>query len=304
VESKTMTCTTCHDPHSLPEEMMKGEHYRNKCLSCHQTDSCRSPAKARQEKQDYCITCHMPRGPTDIPHFSFTHHRVGIHEEQAKSKKLTEADKLVPVVDVSHLPKLEQQRLLGLANDIFAGKLAGGLDDETRDDSSYRGLAKVFQDRARQILEDVRSQGVRDGEVEIFFSRWHWRKNPALCIEYAESALKVPHLAPATRSTALYNLASSHFDQRRYAQAFPYLEELVKLERSEISLMLLAICHQKQGRLPEAVRLVNEAIVASPDRADLHSYLASLYQELGKPADAEKHLQQAKLLSLKVPQPE
>ena len=82
------------------------------------------------------------------------------------------------------------------------------------------------------------------------------------------------------------------------------LEQLVKRERSEISLMLLAICHQKQGRLPEAVRLVNEAIVASPDRADLHSYLASLYQELGKPSDAEKHLQRAKLLSLKVPQPE
>jgi len=233
-------CATCHDPHTTPAPVAKVAYFRGKCLSCHQTDSCRSPAKARQEKQDYCITCHMPRGPTDIPHFSFTHHRVGIHEEQAKSKKLTEADKLVPVVDVSHLPKLEQQRLLGLANDIFAGKLAGGLDDETRGDPSYRGLAKVFQDRARQILEEVRSQGVRDPEVEIFFSRSYWRKNPALCIEYAESALKSPHLSPATRSTALYNLASSHFDQRRYSQAFPYLEELVKMERSEISLMLLA----------------------------------------------------------------
>ena len=53
--------------------------------------------------------------------------------------------------------------------------------------------------------------------------------------------------------------------------AFPYLEELVKLERSEISLMLLAICHQKKGNLPETVRLINEAILAAPDRADLHT---------------------------------
>ena len=306
VESKTMTCATCHDPHALPNESEKTAHYRNKCLSCHQAESCGMPVKARLEKQneDYCITCHMPRGPTDIPHFSFTHHRVGIHEEQAKSKKLTEADQLVPVVDVSHFPKHERQRLLGLANDVFAGKLAGGLDDETRDDPSYRALSQVFQDRGRQILEEVRSLGLRDPEVETFFSRLYWRKNPALCIEYATSALQSPHILPATRRVVVYNLASSHFDQRRYAQAFPYLEELVKMERSEISLMLLAICHQKQGRLPEAVRLVNEAIVASPDRADLHSYLASIYQELGQSADAERHLQRAKLLSLKVPQPE
>jgi cytochrome c554/c'-like protein/tetratricopeptide repeat protein len=304
VESKTMTCTTCHDPHSLPDESAKALHFRNKCLSCHRTDSCSLSITAREEKQDHCIACHMPRGPTDIPHFSFTHHRVGIHSEESKTRKLTESDHLVPVVDVAHLPEHEQRRLLGLANDIFAGKLATGLDDESRDDPSYRTLAVVFQNRARDVLHEVRSQGLRDPEIEAFFSRLYWRKNPALCIEYAESALKLPHVSPATRSSVLYHLASSHFDQQRYAQAFPYLQELVKLERSEISLMLLGICHQKLGNLPEAVRLINEAILASPDRADLHLYLASIYQEMGKSSEAERHLQLGKLLQRKVPQPQ
>jgi tetratricopeptide (TPR) repeat protein len=76
------------------------------------------------------------------------------------------------------------------------------------------------------------------------------------------------------------------------------------MERKEITLMLLGICHQKEGNLPETVRLINEAIAASPDRADLHTYLASIYKEMGKPDDAERHLDRAKLLSLKVPQPE
>ena len=74
----------------------------------------------------------MPRGPTDIPHLSFTHHRVGIHATEPRHDKLTESDRLVPVSDVSGLPELERLRLLGLANDAFEAKLAGGLNDESR----------------------------------------------------------------------------------------------------------------------------------------------------------------------------
>jgi hypothetical protein len=304
VESKRMTCTTCHDPHSRPDKAKKVEHYRNKCLKCHKTESCKMPVKARLEKepQDNCVTCHMPRGATEIPHFSFSNHRVGIHAARPNDR-LTESDRLVPVVDVSHLPEHEQQRLLGLANDVFAGMLAGGLNDETRYDPHHRALSKVFRERGRLILEEVRSRGLRDPDVEDYFSRLHWRKDPELCIEHAELALQSRHVSAATRKSVLYNLGSSHFDEGRYARAFPYLEELVKIERSEISLMLLGICQQKKGNLPEAVRLIKEAIATSPDRADLHEYLASIYREMGKPQDAERHAQRAKLLRRKVPQP-
>jgi hypothetical protein len=304
-ESKTMTCATCHNPHSLPDELEKVEYYRDKCLSCHQFESCTLAVETRNETQpqDNCIVCHMPRGPTDIPHFSFTHHRVGIHAAKRGIEKLTEADELVPLGDITHLPQHERLRLLGLANDVFAQRLAGGLNDESRDDPSYRALAGVFENRAQQILEQVRSTGLRDPDVETFFSRLSWRRNPDLCMAYAESVLKAAHLSPAARRTAMYNLASSHFDQRKYDQALPYLEELVRLERSEISLMLLGICRQHAGDLPEAVRLINAAILDAPDRADLHVYLASIYQRMGKTSDAESHLQRAGLLLLKVPQP-
>ena len=101
----------------------------------------------------------------------------------------------------------------------------------------------------------------------------------------------------------MYNLATSYFDRGRHDLAFPYLVELVKCQRSEIPLMLLAICYQKKGNLLEAVRLINEAILAAPDRADLHTYLASIYRKMGRSKDAEHQLQMAKLLRLKVPQP-
>ena len=304
VESRTMTCTTCHDPHSHHDQAKEIENYRNKCLSCHKTESCGLSLKTRKEKDatDNCIACHMPRGPTDIPHFSFTHHRVGIHSTKTNDK-LAESDQLIPVVDVAHFPEHERLRQLGLANDIFAAKLAGGLSDETRYDPSYRELSKDFRDRGRLILEKVRALGLRDPDVEDVFSRSHWRKDPDLCIEHAELTLQSAAISPAIRKSAMYNLATSHFDQGRYDRALPYLQELAKCERNEITLMLLAICQQKKGNLPEAVHLINQAILASPDRADLHTYLATIYRQMGKSKDAEFHMQRAKLLQLKVPQP-
>ena len=194
IESKTMTCTTCHDPHSVPSEAEKVGHYRDKCLSCHKIDSCGLPVKTRMERQpkDNCTACHMPRGPTEIPHFTFTNHRVGVHTAKADDR-LDESDRLVPVGDISFLPEIERRRLLGLAHGVFAGKLAGGLNDETRYDPFYRELAKDFKERGRLILEDVRARGLRDPDVEDFFSRLNWRVNPDLCIEHAELALKAQH---------------------------------------------------------------------------------------------------------------
>jgi hypothetical protein len=302
VESKTMTCTTCHDPHSPPDDGAKVEHYRGKCLSCHKPESCGVPVKVRQEKaKDNCVTCHMPRGPTDIPHLSFTHHRVGIHAGKA-GDRIDESDRLVPVGDVAHLPEHERLRLLGLASEVFGGKLAGGLTDETRYDPVYQALGRVFHDRARLLLEEVRSRGPYDPEVEAYFSRLYWRREPDRCIEHAEVALRSPQISQGIRQSTLYHLASSHFDLGRYDEAFPYLEELVRIERSEITMMLLAICYQKRGNLPEAVRLTNEAILAAPDRADLHTHLASLYRKMGKAKEAERHEQRAALLERKVPQ--
>lgn len=305
-ESQTMTCATCHDPHSHPDDSRKVEYFREKCLSCHSSSSCGLTIETRTktEASDNCVTCHMPRGPTDIPHFTFTHHRIGIHAPGSKADKITEEDQLVPIGDITQLPELERQRLLGLANDTFSGKLAAGLDDESRDDPSYRALSKVFQNRAREILEEVRSQGLRDAAVEDFFSRLHWRKDPQQCILHAQAALSSEHIGISIQISALYSLGSTHFDQKQYERALPYLEELVTKEHSEISLMLLAICQERKGNLTEAVRLIHEAILASPDRADLHIHLATVYRRMGRPDDAEKHLQMASLLALRVPQPQ
>ena len=80
-ESESMTCTTCHDPHGRPPEGTKVDYFRQKCLSCHE-EGCHleAPARLEQNAEDNCVACHMVQSDTDIPHFVFTHHRIGFHD--------------------------------------------------------------------------------------------------------------------------------------------------------------------------------------------------------------------------------
>ena len=307
IVSETMTCATCHNPHARPDKSVEVAHFCNKCLQCHSTESCGLDSETRvsQQSDDNCVTCHMPRGPTDIPHLSFTHHRIGIHaDDEATTSRIQADDQLVAVSDISFLPEQEQQRLLGLANESFAGRVAGGLDDNSTDDDANASQGEVFRNRATQILSNVRAQGVTDPDVETFFSTIHWRQNPSFCIAHATTALRSPSIRPSIRRMALNNLATSYFDQRNYQKALPYLEELVKVDRDEIALMLLGICYQNQGRSEEALSLFERAVQAAPQSADLRRYLGSVYQRMGRTDDATRQLKLAELLSRKVPQPQ
>ncbi len=306
VASETMTCATCHNPHARPDDSDRVAHFRNKCLECHSTDTCvlDSATRISQQPDDNCIACHMPRGPTDIPHLSFTHHRIGIHPKDKVAKpRVTADDQLVVVSDVSHLPEHEQLRLLGLANDAFAARVGGGLDDELTDDTANAELAEVFRQRASRILGEVRTLGLTDPDVEVFFSNLHWRKNPSYCVAHAETARRCAAVPPAIQQSIFHNLATSYFDHRDYENAAPYLEQLVQLDRNEIALMLLGICYQNLGRNAEAVPMFERAVRAAPQRADLHDYLATVYQQMGQTEDAARERRLATLLARKVPQP-
>jgi Flp pilus assembly protein TadD len=72
-------CVSCHDPHVLPPERQRVEHYRGRCLACHADQGCSLPEvdRRRQSPQDSCIACHMPRvAAANIAHAATTDHRV------------------------------------------------------------------------------------------------------------------------------------------------------------------------------------------------------------------------------------
>lgn len=56
-QSDSMTCATCHDPHT--HEHGDEQRFARRCLTCHQTENCPPVSRAPTELVDRCVTCHM-----------------------------------------------------------------------------------------------------------------------------------------------------------------------------------------------------------------------------------------------------
>lgn len=76
IQSESMTCITCHNPHKSVE-VTDNKQYNQACQNCHQTKKCSAPQLERSAQNDNCVHCHMPRsGSIDIPHVNITDHRI------------------------------------------------------------------------------------------------------------------------------------------------------------------------------------------------------------------------------------
>ena len=69
----SMSCTSCHDPHSSPSALQRVAYFREKCLACHGE---KFGAKHHPKQKD-CTGCHMPALPSkDVAHTEVTDHRI------------------------------------------------------------------------------------------------------------------------------------------------------------------------------------------------------------------------------------
>ncbi len=73
--NSSMTCTTCHNPHQVPDN--KKAFYNDKCMTCHDLNTCKLEPEARSTNGDDCVACHMPKRRTqDIVHVVLTDHNI------------------------------------------------------------------------------------------------------------------------------------------------------------------------------------------------------------------------------------
>jgi hypothetical protein len=133
-QNSELSCVTCHDPHQRISPEKRAEHYRSVCWQCHEKQDCHVSTVRLQElsPDNDCTVCHMPRSGTDIPHLTFTHHRIGLHAAPAYKPKKPATNSanlppgtLVPLTDSKALPQQVKDAMLGLAYLEFSGRNDG-----------------------------------------------------------------------------------------------------------------------------------------------------------------------------------
>ncbi len=65
LQSQTMNCSTCHDPHVSERTDMQT--FSTRCMTCHQPDGpqfCKHRGKPSAVLQQNCVDCHMPALPS------------------------------------------------------------------------------------------------------------------------------------------------------------------------------------------------------------------------------------------------
>lgn len=280
-QSDTLTCTTCHNPHASPSAEMKVEYYQRKCLGCHASDDdrCAVPAPVRlaESPADNCVTCHMPESGTEIPHFAFTHHRIGIqHARQCDEQPQSALSGLVPIGDVSRLSSLDLERCTGLAWLRYGDSL----------DTQARFFAFA---EASERLGRVHELGMRDAGVLGGLAYLSWIKRDPLCISFAEQALDASDCTAEIRSSSLIILGDMHFELGDIVAAEAAFDQLTRQRLRYTDWQMLGICRGRLGRFDDAIQAFQAAVDLKPGSAELHVLLAIALDQVGQKKLAEAH---------------
>ncbi|GIW93846.1 MAG: hypothetical protein KatS3mg110_1887 [Pirellulaceae bacterium] len=291
-QKSLLTCTTCHDPHRPVPVEERTAYYRKVCVECHAPPSC-GIAEAERTKtvpEDSCIVCHMPQSPTDIPHFAFTHHRIGLHDTQhhrtgsdgaAQARTIPE---LIPLDDISHLPSREQRRCLGLGY-VEAGDRA---TDPMRRAAYWR--------RALELLEPLVEHGLDDPDVWAALARIYWqtgRWDQAVAAAQRVQGRDTPSGALVNALLVLGDVLES---SGHYAEAEQAAQLLLQRRRFSGDLLLLASSQARQNRWDDAVRTMERAVALHPFRRNSRALYAAILLAAGRPGEAKIQRELAELV--------
>jgi predicted CXXCH cytochrome family protein len=281
---RALGCTTCHDPHQVPEPANVATYYRQRCFTCHDDGSCSLPLPQQEAApaSGSCIACHMPP-EDDLPllHATRTDHRILRDPSRENGSPPAAGGR-------GQLPKIF---------DLIDAPLTDG--DETR------AMGLMYSERAasRRSRQDAtqaeslltRSLPATQGmDARVF----HGMAIAMALMNRTDEALELLQITTRidpTREEAWYDIAAATQTSQDFAASRRYAERLVRLNpwRAEWHgrfAQVLATAAQPEA----AIRSAQKALELDPSSLPVWNLLNALHQLLGneeEAAEAQKMLE-------------
>ena len=310
-QASQMTCTTCHNPHSIPREEEAAEHYTAVCRNCHATaHEAKMPTGANS-----CVECHMPkRRPEDVVHTVMTDHyiqrRPPTHDP---SKQIQEADfesqgnyrgEVTLYYPVRPKRTLEDELYVDIAQVHDGADLKSGVPRLEQDLERYKpdrpefyvalgdAYMKVHNyDRAIHWYEEALR---RRADFRPALEELGGALTAAGRLDRAVKVLEKAAAPPLPNTAVLTDLGGVYFIQgdldraeQRLQQALAVNPDIPKAHNS------MGLVMVKKGDWSGAEKHFREAISIQPDFADPHNYLANVLARASQNAEAQYHFQKA-----------
>ncbi len=275
-----LTCTTCHDPHQVPEKADAALHFTAVCRQCHGQAIDRLVSAGRHTAFTECVSCHMPKRRTeDVVHAVMTDHwiqrRPAANDLLAAIPERLQTDatayrgKVVPYYPAS-LPKPADELYLAVAQVSQSSNLRDGIASLAAAIEKYRPAAAEYY---LQLGDALANAGRFSEAVPV----------------YDEAIRREPESAAARE-----RLAMCFSSLRQYPQSEAAFEQALRLAPNDAAAMVqLGIVYLGEGRSADAISGFEKAARIDPNLAEAWNSLGAMQFESGDTARAEEALRNA-----------
>lgn len=242
----TMSCLSCHDPHSAPAPRERAGYFREKCLACHRPESL--PANERHTQKADCAGCHMPKSRVvDGGHGVLTDHRIPRVPRAAKAG-VTVGRKLVSFPGFAL-----DARMLGLAY----AEVALRSNDPFHQSEAWLLLSEALPRRATEPELLTRLAFIQEA-----------RNETAQALKLYEAVLQAePHRAQQFVIAAV-NAGRIYAARGEMERAIALWQDALKRNPAlSEAAFNLALALQSQGNRKKAVEALEQLLRFDPDSA-------------------------------------
>ena len=272
-QASQMTCTTCHNPHSIPRGEQAAQHYTAVCRNCH--------ASAHEAKMpaggSSCIECHMPqRRAEDVVHAVMTDHYIQRNKPaRDSSKPLQEAEEnyhgeVALYYPAKINPAAEDQLYMDIAQVHDGANLKSGIPRLQQDLEKYKPTQPEFY---MGLGDAYTKEGNYDQAI-------HW---------YEEALRRKDDFRPA-----LEELGGALIATGQLARAAEVLEKAAAPASPNTAVLTnLGGVYLLMGNVERAGQVLQQALGVNPDNPEAHNFLGRVLVQKGDWAGAEKQFREA-----------